>query len=296
MQNPYSWKFRLAILPWLWLVSRLPFRVLYLISDFLYIIVYHIIRYRIKIVRTNLKNSFPQWDDKRLKSTEKAFYHYLCDLILETIKGYGISENELRKRLIHKSYKYYEDRASKKQSMIVVMNHNGNWEWICLGASLMVPYACRSIYKPLSNKDFNTWLNGVRSRFGTRMTSMDQSLRDMIALRDVPMLSAFVADQNPSNAQTAYWTHFLNQETAFLNGIPRIAKKLQLPLSFLAVKRIGRMKYESSSYTLVEDPSNFSENEIMELIVKAVERDIIEQPECWLWSHRRWKHKRPNNG
>lgn len=287
-----SLAFRLGVYPFLWLISVLPFPLLYAFSDFLTLVIYRIVGYRKAVVRQNLKNSFPDKSDEERLDIEKRYYKHLSDLILETIKGMTISKSELQKRMVLTN-KEVTDRLNEQQrSAVIVMSHNGNWEWVCLAAQISVTQHAQCVYKTLTSPGWDAWFLNLRSRFGTQPFPMEKTLRVMSENARLTTVTAFIGDQNPSSGKNAYWSEFLHQETCFMNGSEKIARKLNHSVYYLKVRKLKRGYYQCSLELIVENPVATKEGEITEAIVRHTESDILEQPENWLWSHRRWKHKR----
>lgn len=284
--------FRIFIYPWLWLISLIPFAVLYLFSDALAFLLYRLLGYRLKVVRTNLANAFPEKTPAERKSIERKFYKHLSDLMLETIKGMTISQKTLLKRLKLQDPDFFPKLDRQNKSCIVVMSHCGNWEWVCLGADISVPQKAQCVYKTLSNPSWDQWFLRLRSRFGTAPFPMEKTLRVMMANSHITCATAFIGDQNPSSGKHAYWTQFLNQDSCFMTGSEKIARKLEQTVVYLSVVRVKRGWYECKTEVLTHSPEDTVDGEITEMIVRATERDILSQPHNWLWSHRRWKHKR----
>lgn len=280
-------------LPFLYLISALPFPLFYLLSDGVYFLLYRVIGYRKKVVYENLKNSFPNKTHEELKLIEKQFYKYLCDLFLETLKTLTISKEEAIKRCAfnQNTKAIFKELNDQKRSCILVMGHFGNWEWAGNSFSLINPQQLYVIYHPLSNKHFDKLMYDMRTRFGTKLYAMKEAMREMIRNRNEVNATAFIADQTPS-PEGAYWTTFLNQDTPVFWGTEKIAQKLNYPVVYVTVNRIKRGYYEVNTEYLVMEPKNTKEGEISELHTRKLEQDIIAQPEIWLWSHRRWKHKR----
>ena len=284
--------FYLAV-PFIYLISVLPFPLLYLFSDFVFVLMYYVLGYRKKVVAQNLKNSFPEKSEEEISMLRKKFYRYLCDLFLETFKTLTISREAMLKRCrmndtsVNLLQKYYEE----KKSVILVLGHLGNWEWGGNAFSLQCKHPLYVIYHPLENKYFNRMVIGMRTRFGTKLIEMKNTFRDMVKMKHEISAAAFIADQTPQ-PDNAYWTNFLNQDTAVFKGTEIIAKKLNYPIVFINVKKIRRGYYELNAEALCENPAQTSEGEITELHTKKLESEIRKNPETWLWSHRRWKHKR----
>ena len=280
-------------LPLLYFISILPFSLFYLLSDLLYLLIYKVVGYREKVVYENLKNSFPEKSHKELKEIEKKFFHYLCDLVLETLKTLTISKKEALRRCAfnENAIAIFKQLNDEKKSCILVMGHFGNWEWAGSSFSLLNSQQLYVIYHPLSNKYFDKLMYNMRSRFGTKLYAMKDTMREMIRNRHEINATAFIADQTPS-PEVAYWTTFLNQDTPVFWGTEKIAQKLNYPVLYATVNRKKRGYYEVNVEYLVKNPKDTNEGEISELHTRKLEKDIIAQPEIWLWSHRRWKYKR----
>lgn len=280
-------------LPFIYLISILPFWLLYLLSDFLYFVIYKVAGYRKKIVYTNLKNSFPQKTEKEIQKIVREFYHFFCDWILEMIKSITISKEESIKRCHLTDTQILEDFAKQNKHLIYVMGHMGNFEYGGPEMEFNTPYKLYVIYKPQANKYFDNLIKKKRTRFGTGVIPMASVYRDMIKMREHSQLNAtaFISDQTPLPSN-AYWTTFLNQETPIFKGTETIAKKLNYPVIFLSTKRTKRGFYEMTPELLCENPKETAPGELSEMHTKRLEQDIMEQPEIWLWSHKRWKHKK----
>lgn len=282
------------LLPFIYLLSLAPFPLLYLLSDGVYVLLYYVIGYRKQIVLTNLRNAFPEKTEQELKKLQKAFYHYLCDLFLETFKTLTISKSAMIRHceFSPETVALFKKYAEHNKSIILVMGHFGNWEWGGNSFSILCKHQLYVIYHPLNNKYFNGLIYGMRTRFGTRLIAMKDTFREMVSRKSELSATAFIADQTPP-PEGAYWTKFLNQDTPIFQGTEKIARKLNYPIVYALVKRIKRGHYLVTTETLVEEPAKTAEGEISEMHTRRLERDIIAQPETWLWSHRRWKHKRP---
>lgn len=254
---------------------------------------YYLIGYRKKVVYENLKNSFPEKSHEEIKKLEKKFFKYLCDLFLETFKTITISKEKAKQhcKFSNETIAIFEKLNSEKKSCIIVMGHFGNWEWAGSSFSLICKQQLYVIYHPLHNKYFDKLVYNMRTKFGTKLYAMRDTMREMIKNRNEINATAFIADQTPA-PESAYWTTFLNQDTPIFWGTEKIAQKLNFPVVYVTVNRIKRGYYEVNAEILVNEPKNTKEGEISELHTKKLEKDILKQPEIWLWSHRRWKHKR----
>lgn len=280
-------------LPLLYVISLLPFPVLYALSDFMYFVLYHVLGYRKKVVFGNLRNSFPDKSEAEIEELGKKYYRYLCDLTLETFKTLTISKQSMIKhcRFTDEAVATLNGIAAEGKSIILVLGHLGNWEWAGNSFSLLCKHHLYVIYHPLSNKHFDGLMYRMRSRFGTGLIPMKDTFRRMLAQRDELTATAFIADQSPQ-PDGAHWMTFLNQDTPVFKGTEVIANKINYPIVYGSVKKIKRGYYEVGVEVLEGVPKGTAEGYITELHTRRLEQDIIAQPEVWIWSHRRWKHKR----
>lgn len=271
----------------------MPFRILYVLSDGVYGLLFYVTGYRKKVVLKNLRNSFPEKTQEEINIICKKFYHYFCDLTLETFKTLTISKEKMLKRcsLEPGAKILFDQLAATNQSVIIVMGHKGNWEWAGNTFSLCCKHQLYVIYHPLSNKYFNGLVYKMRTRFGTKLIAMKDTFREMTKNRSELNATAFIADQSPS-PDKAYWMQFLNQDTPVFMGTEKIAQKMKYPIVYVSVKKIKRGYYTLAAKLLKEPPYILNEGEITTAHTEKLERDILEQPETWLWTHRRWKHTR----
>jgi len=242
----------------------------------------------------NLKKSFPEKSDEEIQKIQDKFYRYFCDLIFETFKTLTIKPDTLKKHVKFDDMTAFEDFYKQGRSVIIVMGHLGNWE---LGGARFSqdPYhQLFVIYHPLANKYFDRLVYHMRTRLGNKLYAMQDTFRGMIRNKNEVTATAFIADQTPS-PEGSYWTTFLNQDTPIFVGTAKIAKKLKYPIIYVSIKRPKRGYYEVVSELLIENPGSLPEDEISERHTRRLERDIRENPHIWLWTHRRWKHKKPQN-
>ena len=275
-------------------LSLLPFWVLYLISDFLYLVLYKIFGYRVGVVTTNLTNSFPDKSPKEITDIRNKFYHHLCDLIVESIKLFSISEKEVRKRIKFVNPEVTNAYFEKGQSLMIVGGHCGNWEYTVVGG-LFVSHQIVALYSTLSNKFFEKKMKESRSRFGISLLSTKDAKAFFEAGLETPSMMIFGSDQSPSSSSKAYWTRFLNQDTAVLYGLEKYAKQYNFPVFYAAIRKVKRGYYEFSFELVEENPASTSYGEISEKHVRMLENQILEQPEYWLWTHKRWKREKPKD-
>ncbi len=277
-----------------WVLSFLPLRILYIISDIIYLLLYYFPSYRRKVVENNLKNSFPEKTVEELRSIEKKFYKHLADLLIETFKLVHMSKTEQRKRFTYSNLGIIDKLREEKRDIIAVLGHYNNWEWPTLLPEFL-NYKIIIIYKPLQNKYFNRFINNQRSKYGIVLTPTSQIIREIINYRNnnINTLSVFLSDQIPAKGDIKYWTTFLNQDTAVFTGAGKIASKYDMAIVFFHIQKVKRGYYNLEIELLLEHTAGLPENLITESHVRRLEEIIREKPEYWIWSHRRWKHKKP---
>jgi len=273
-----------------WLIALLPLRILYVLSDLAFLFTYYFPGYRKKTVMNNLRNAFPAKSEAELKTISKKFYHHFNDILVEILKMIHLSPKELASRITVKNPEALNELYMQKKSVIAVVGHYNNWEWI-LGTKPYVPHQSMAIYKPLNNKYFNRFLIRNRSRYGVELISMRETLRKMLTYKkeNKITLCAFITDQSPVWEETQYWTNFLNQLTPVYLGIEKMAKKTGQAVVFLHVQKKARGWYEMEVIRLFDEVDNVSPHEITNRHLAILEQIIIAQPEYWLWTHRRWK-------
>lgn len=269
----------------------LPMSWLYRISDLLCFFLRDVFGYRKKVIMTNLQNSFPEKSQKELEVIQRKFYRFFCDLILETLKSLTISPTVLRKHVEFDDLSVFQKYCDKNQSIIIVMGHWGNWELGGARFALEPLHKLFVIYHPLHNKYFNDLIVHMRTRLGNGLYPMKNTLRGMVGDRNELTATAFIADQTPPKSG-AYWTQFLNQDTPVFQGTGRIAHKFNYPVVYISIKQTRRGHYKVFAEDLVEEPAKTTPEDVLEKFTKRLEKDIHQIPEIWLWSHRRWKHKR----
>ena len=286
--------FSYAGLYFLYMLSLLPFWMLYLISDFIFVLIYYVFGYRRKVVEENLRNSFPEKTVEERRVIERKFYRHLCDLIMETVKMFTISKKELERRIIGLNTEIAADAFAKGRSIIAAVGHYGNWEIAGLRLSYATEYPRIIVYKPLSNPVFDEGFKKMRSRFGATLVAMKDATRAMMQHRNEPAFNVLVSDQTPVKGDMNYFTEFLNQPTAVFLGIEKMAKLLNSVVIFCDIRKVKRGYYECTFVPLTDEPKQTAPHEITEAHVKYLEKVIREEPEYWLWSHRRWKFKPEN--
>jgi len=285
--------FSYLVYGFLWAVAWLPTPVHYFFSDFLYLMVYRVIGYRKSVVRKNLINAFPEKSEKERKEIERKFYRHLCDLIVEEVRMIHISTRELQRRVEFSDYDYqrFEELNRKKIHCIIASAHYGNWEW-ANSFTAATSYYVMAVYKPLHDKVIEKLLSKARTRWLDEVVPMSNVYRKILSYhrQELPVMSYFITDQSPLPFETEYFTRFLNQETAVFMGIEKVARKFGDPVFFLVMKKIKRGYYKLEFHDCCLDPRNEEPYTITEKHVRMLEKFILEKPEYWLWSHRRWKY------
>lgn len=284
-----------VLLPFIYMISLCPFWLLYGLSDLLFLILYYLIGYRKKIVHLNLKNSFPNKTENEIIQIQKKFYRYLCDLSLETFKTLTISKKKALKHcyMTQESLKLLNDYFNQNKSVIIVLGHLGNWEWGGNAFSLQCKHPLYVIYHPLTNPLFNNLIIQMRTRFGTRLIAMKDTFRQMTKIKNERSAIAFIADQAPS-PENAHWMKFLNQDTPVFKGTELMAARFNYPVIFINVEKVDRGYYAVKATVTIEEPGKMPAGFITEWHTRALEKEIVSSPQTWLWSHRRWKHKKPD--
>ena len=281
------------LLPLLYFISILPFPALYFVSDVIYFFIYPVSGYRKKVVFQNLKNSFPEKTEKEIEAVAKQYYHHLSDLIVESLKALTITKEEIKRRcrFVPGAMEVFNRFYQENRNVIVMMGHLGNWEWAGLSMSSQSPYILQVLYRPLSNKYFDRLFIQLRSKFGAKPVAMEETFRELVKKSNPLSCTVFIADQTPP-ADAALWIEFLHQQTPVFRGAARIAKRLNYPVLYAALKKVKQGYYDIYIEPLSENSASDSEDEIILHFNARLEKNINEQPFNWLWSHRRWKHKK----
>ena len=275
-----------------WIITLLPLRVLYLFADLLFLILYYFPSYRRKVVATNLKNAFPEKSADELLKIEKGFYKHLADLIVETLKMTNMSSKMFKKRFSVTNLEIVNKLINEGRDIVGISAHYNNWEWMS-AIPLFIDIKCVSIFKPLKNKLFDKFFNDLRKKHGMVLTPGSNIVREIIAARNkgINSLFAFIADQIPAKGDIKYRTQFLNQNTPVYLGAEKIAAKYDMAVVFFNNQKTKRGHYSLTPELLFEHTAGLPEYAVTEAHVRRLEELIIEKPEYWIWSHRRWKHK-----
>jgi len=265
-------------------------------SPLFYFTLYHLVGYRKKIVMENLRNAFPEKSGKELRITAKKFYRHLSDLFIEVLKLRHMKASEIMERYKVVDPGLLDKLLEEGRSTIAVFGHYGNWEWTC-GLPLFVKYRTIMVYKPLSNKFFDAYFQRFRSQFGIELLAMAKTGRALYRYEEegINTLLGLIADQTPPRKEIQYWTRFLNQDTPVYMGIEKLANKFNMAVVFLHIEKVRRGYYEMRPELITSQAAELEPFELTEKHVALLEEQIKKRPELWMWSHRRWKHKKPEN-
>lgn len=274
-------------------ISLLPFPLLYGLSDSLYILFYHVSGYRKKIVLQNIRNSFPEKSEKEHIDISKKFYKHFCDLVVESLKTFTISEKEVSKRMVCNNPEVINKYYDQKRSVIIAGGHYNNWELFAVAVDGLIKHKTAGIYKPLSNKYFDAKMCSTRGKYGLSMVSTKEVKRFMDDNINTLTATIFGTDQSPSNPNNAYWMKFLSQDTGVLFGTEKFAKEYNYPVIYGRLNKEKRGYYSLDFIDVTDAPQETAYGEITEKVTNLLEKDIQAIPQYWLWTHRRWKHKRP---
>jgi KDO2-lipid IV(A) lauroyltransferase len=276
-----------------WVIQLFPLRVHYFFSNLMYFLIYYIFRYRRKVVLKNLTNSFPEKTKAEIKQIERKFYSFFCDCLVETFYYDRVSEEEIKKRHSVLNFELVEKYLAENRPVILVFAHYNNWEWNC-SLKLHSKYSGNVVYKKLTNSSFDRFYFNLRGQFGIRPIEKSDTYRQLIAdLHDKKSAAtAFLMDQSPRKNEIKYWTTFLNQDTPVVTGTEKISRKLDAAVIFCNTRKLTRGYNRLEFKLIAEHAKNTAPFEITEKATRMIEEMIVECPEYWLWSHKRWKHKR----
>ncbi|MBN2638093.1 MAG: lysophospholipid acyltransferase family protein [Bacteroidales bacterium] len=275
------------------LVGLIPFKLLYIFSDFMRFLFYRVIRYRKTVIESNLRNSFPEWTEEQYKRVIRGAYKNLTDIFIEGIKAFTMSEKQALKRYKIINPEIANQFYKQNKSLILVLGHYGNWEWGALSVPSQLVYDdLVMLYKPLSNPYIDRYIRKTRARTGGSLVSIYKTAEIFRKQNGKPTLFFLVADQSPGSSRKAIWTDFLGQDTAFLQGPEKYATALDMPVIYIDIQRVKRGYYELELSILCEKPAKFEKGELTKMYAKKLESVIKKHPDDWLWSHKRWKMKR----
>jgi len=276
------------------MISRLPFRQLYMFSGMVRILLQYVIRYRRNIIINNLSRSFPEKSKAEINNIVNRYYRNLADIIVEVVKLQRISPEDLKERFTFNGFEHLNHAFGNGRSVILAIGHCGNWEWMGAIFGILSPVRGFGVVKPLADKNFHKYMESLRHRFNPGGTiPFQHTYRAFIRnKKEMVSLNAIAADQTPTRSEINYWTTFLNQDTPFYIGVEKLARSLDFSVVFIDIRRTGRGRYTGDIQLITHDPMQTSDLEITEKYIRMLEDSIRRQPDNWLWSHRRWKFER----
>ena len=279
-----------------WLVSHLPLWFLHGVASVASVFLFHVIRYRRKVVHENIKSAFPELSSRERLIIERKFFTHFCDLMMESVKFFSISKKEMRRRMKFKGIELLEESCRNGRSCGVFLGHYGNWEWIS-SMPLWIDQGlcqCTQLYHPLENYVTDQLVLYTRKRFGGKNITADKSIKYMVNYmrQGKPILVGFIADQGPSWESIYHWNDFLHHETPWFTGAERIMQKLDMDVYYLEVRRVKRGYYEAEYKRITTEPKKFEQFKLTDIYSEMLEETIKRDPAYWLWSHRRWKRSK----
>lgn len=289
-------KYKLTI-GFLKLIAYLPFWALYAISDFLFFIVYYVVRYRRKMVRNNLRRAFPQDSLAQIKRYERGFYRHLCDIFVETVKLLHFPQSQVEKRIKIYGVETLNRAARDGRSAVVMLGHYGNWEWVTATADHFDPIIrATQIYHPLRNKTMDRVMLKIRSRFGSESIPMARTVRRLLELQrdDQRFACGFIADQRPFTAALHHWTDFMGIDTPYVTGGETIGSRINAAYFYIDVDKTSRGHYSLTFKEIIPPADDTEEFPYTRQYLRMLEKSIRRDPRFWLWSHNRWKRSRPH--
>ena len=283
----------LIVYPFLWCISILPFRLLYILSDFVYLLVYYVIGYRKKTVRENLALALPNLSDAERLLIEKKSFQHLCDMFLEMIKTMTISKKEISERFVFTNLEVYQKLEQQDKSIAMMLAHYASYEWV-ISMNSYIRFSGYAIYKKIANPYFDKLVRDIRSRFNAFLITTKETVTHIIKNKNNDLLSiyGFASDQSPKVSSAFHWQKFMGIEVPVHTGAEMLSKKYDMNVIFLKVKKIKRGYYEASFEVLAENVQKVPDYEITDKFLKLVEQQIYDAPEFYLWTHKRWKHRR----
>jgi len=296
LPKPYPWYYQ----PLNWLLRALawlPLPVLYVLADIIYFLLAYVLRYRERVVEENLRNSFPNKTNAEYQLIKRQFYRNFAQVMVETLKLAVMSATELKQRVIFRNPEVMERHFANGRTVLGLSSHAGNWEWVLTSGAAWLSAHADGVYKPLSNPFFESFLHQLRTRTGAGLIPMRDTLRDMVQRRGEVRVVSLLSDQAAGPEDRPYWTTFLNQDSGFYTSADRLAGRFKCPVIYVSIRRLRRGYYEIVLKELYDGDTPLPADDfpITEAFVRQLEQDIHSLPADYLWTHRRWKHKRIGN-
>ncbi|NQY06947.1 MAG: lysophospholipid acyltransferase family protein [Flavobacteriaceae bacterium] len=281
----------LIAFPLLWVISKLPFPLFYLISDGVYFILFYLVGYRKNVVLNNLKLAFPEKEERELKQIRKKFYRHMCDVFLEMIKMMSMPLEEHKKRFVFTNPELMQE-IEKKQGVLVMLAHYANWEWPVI-IDLFIESKGYAVYRRINNPHFDSLVKRIRSKYGAALVKMSMVSRTVVynERNNIRGAYAMVGDQSPFKKSIRHWATFMGIKIPFHNGSENLAKRLDMAMVYLKVEKVKRGYYQATFVPLTTTPKEYEDYEITDLYIQEIEKQLRDKPEYYLWTHKRWKHR-----
>ncbi len=276
-------------------LSYLPLWSLYLFTDFLFLLLISIVPYRKEVIENNLKRSFPEKNEKEIKRLKRKFYRHFTDLLAEGIKNLSLSKEGYKKRFKVVNPELMDDLYAKKKNVLLVSGHYNNWEWLITSQNILFKHQAYGIGMPMTSKFWDKKINAKRQRFGMRVIHSKNYKTELAKNTDDTKAVLVLSDQSPGDSNKSYWMNFLNQQTAVLFGTEVMAHQLDYAVVFFITRKVKRGYYKMELTSVTENPSEMKWGEITEKHTQLLEKEIISEPQYWLWSHKRWKREVPSD-
>ena len=282
----------ILVYPLIWLLSILPFRILYFISDCVYLLIYYVIGYRKKVVLNNLRLSFPDTSDKEIIQISKKFYRHFVDVFIEMIKSFTVSKVEVYKRYKFPNIDFFTELYKDGKSVILTGPHYANWEWI-MSLDSFVDYKGYAAFTKINNPYFNNKVLQSRAKFGTHLVQTSKVISEILLNKknNTQAMYGLLSDQSPQLKKTFYWNEFLGVKVPIHTGAEMLVKKFDMNMVFMDVKKIKRGYYETTFSLITDDATKYPDYELTDIFLEKVEKQIKAQPEFYFWTHKRFKHK-----
>ena len=277
--------------PFLWIISRLPDRLLYGLSDGLCFLIYRVIGYRKRVVRGNLVRVFPEKSLEKIKEIEKKFYHHFCDIFLEMVRTMSFSQKEMHRRMTYTNKEILEEFHQKGKSFIIMCGHYNSYEWL-LSLASQIPHTSYALYTPITNKYFDRYIRRLRERFHSYLISRYKAIEEIRRQQHQGMLCAYglASDQSSSSSPKNYWRPFMGVTVPVFTGAERIARQFNIPVVFCDIQKVKRGYYEATFTLISEEPQQTPEHQITDIFTQMLECQIRKAPQYYLWTHNRFKH------
>ncbi|MBU2905372.1 MULTISPECIES: lysophospholipid acyltransferase family protein [Arenibacter] len=281
----------ILVYPLLWLISILPFRLFYFFSDFVFIILYHVVGYRKKVVKENLRRAFPNKTKEEIQKIRKDFYRHMCDMFLEMVKTLNLSKEELKERYKIVNIEVLQEIV-KDKSVLIVCSHYANWEWN-VSINNYVNAKGYAVYQRIGNSYFDDLIKKIRAKWNTTLITQQETVKTVYRNVQNGVISAYgmVSDQSPQVKRAQYWSEFMGVKVPIFNGPESMARKLDLAVVFLKVSKVKRGYYKAEFIPITTAGKQTKKNEITDRFLRLTEDQIREKPEYYLWTHKRWKHR-----